>query len=750
MERKVIFRDRQEFQAADANNTQEFVDDSLQSVIKDTITLEREISGLTVSMKSATEIDIAAGRLWLGDQGKIYTQDETRTISVFSYLPVTNKKWLAVSVFGQESDTDIQPRDFLVDLQTGQTEPAAVPMERKREIFSQITAGLESSDPQKPEPPTGYTLIGYVLLNPNGIEAIEIAENKLIARLFDVNQRVMEVEDWKEQAEPKIQTLSSEIAAISARLGDTGIENRVRELAAEIVRLKELNNLPDTYSSFGSDHFLTNDESDVEDTEYHARAEEGIRFPWAGQTLQQMDLFNPFEAAVKKFTGFILPDFDEVIRLKVENYIASLSLSQYQFQTFEFRKMTLSRRRIRYGPTRIISSGNIFWRTGQFNPISGIFYKEGEEFTVLDDLGLHKFIRLPKLWLDFISKNYWSTISTVESINGSQIAQTFLNGQSGWLTKVNLAFTQKDTNGVVYLHICETDKGLPDLTKIIGSTSVAPANITAGTVIPIPRTSFIFPKPVFLEAGTRYAIVITSSGNHKIGLADGSQFTQGTLFYSLDGAYFQGDFTKDLMFTLFYANFKNTFVQVNLNPISLSDGIADLDILAPINVPEASDLIFEYQLAGVWIPLTAETADQLLGLPALLPVRCTFIGTRDVMPGLEFEGSQIMASRPAVTFEHISTLRTLAGDTEHVEVQALLENWDDTKHTCTIKIKSGVTTYDHTGAYEDTNEGVDTIRRKAIFTLTGTPIDEYSIIIEGTTTTALDVFHVAERIDIAF
>ena len=197
MERKVLFRDRQEFQAADVNNLQTFADEMFQHIVTDAITGERQIVGLQVTAKSATEIEIALGRLWEGTTGKIYRMDEAQVVSVFSYLPITDKKYLAVSVFGQESDTDIQPRDFLVDLQTGQTEPQAVAMETRRNVVTQITAGLESTDPQRPEPPTGYTTIAHVLLNSTGIEAIELADNRRLRNLFNVNSRLTVVEGWK-------------------------------------------------------------------------------------------------------------------------------------------------------------------------------------------------------------------------------------------------------------------------------------------------------------------------------------------------------------------------------------------------------------------------------------------------------------------------------------------------------------------------------------------------------------------------
>lgn len=112
MERQVIFRDRQEVQAADHNNTQLFVDQALQHIIMDAITGERMFVGLVVTSPAATEIEVAAGRLWDGSEGKLYRKDQAEMVSIFSHLPAADEKWLAVSVIGQELELDIQPRDF--------------------------------------------------------------------------------------------------------------------------------------------------------------------------------------------------------------------------------------------------------------------------------------------------------------------------------------------------------------------------------------------------------------------------------------------------------------------------------------------------------------------------------------------------------------------------------------------------------------------------------------------------------------
>lgn len=748
MEKKVIFRDRQELQAADLNNVETFADESLQHIITDSITAERQIVGLQVIAKSATEIEINPGRLWAGDAGKVYSLAEKQTLSIFSYLPLQDKKWLTVSVYGQEVDADTQPRDFLIDLQTGQTEPRAVAMERRREVISHITAGLESSDPQKPEAPTGYTTIAHIKLNPSGISEIELADNKKLMRLFDVNERVKAVEAWKSIAQPAISTLTSDVAALANRLNEVSGIDMIYSLASDMARLKELQNLPDEYAYYGADHYLDNEESEITDSEYYANVDEGVRFPWSGQDQKQIALLNPIDSAVKQYSGFLLPAFSEEIRIATRGYAGDIPISQYQYQTFEIKQGTISRTVINYGPTRTVCTNSAWWRSGQYDPVKKIFVNDGETYEVDWDLygsvtALPTFVRIRQFWRTTISTPYWYGVTTTHNINGSQIGQTFLNAQNSWLTKIGLYFTAKDTQGIVYLHLCETHNGVPNLKRCIGKASINPGDINK---YPVP-TVFEFDRPVYLSAGTRYALVITTAGNHKIAIVSGQQYTQGTLFYSMDGEYYQGDFTKDLMMDFYYAKFTNPHIIVNLQPLSLSGGIGDIYLFAGMIVPQTTSLVFEYQHLGIWKRIDASTGDILLGLPAMLPLRMIMSGSEDIMPAIDLTGSIVRVSRPATIFKHISTLRTLPQAKHNFQVQLLLEGWDGAKHTCTAKLKSGSNTYNPV-LVSDTVVADGSIRRVAVFDTT-TPIASYRIIIEGATTTALNCFHVAERIDVA-
>lgn len=753
MDRQVIFRDRQELQSDDLNNVEAFADRAFGEVISDAITGERQTVGLAISQATTTSIQVDAGRLWSGDTGEIFALDAALTISVFSYLPVADTKWLAVHVAGAAQNIDQQPRDFLVDLQTGETEPQVVAMESARVASVAVTSGIESADPQKPAEPTGSTLLGYVKLNTSGIVTIENATNKALPQLNRVNGRLVVVETWKDLAEPRIATMQSDIADLASRLRGAANRRQIEALAIDVARLKDLALLPDTYSDWAADRYLDDDESDTTNIDWYARVDEGVRFPWAAATEQQLGLFNPLTTDVILQSGFILPAYDEVVRLQTTGYAGELSVSQYQSQAYSIDQGTFSRQRRRYGPTRVVCTNWYWWQTGNYDPATGIFEKDGETFVVVegDATQNHQYIRLTQFWVDSYEDPYWYVNKTTVNISGAQVAQTFLQSQNGWLTTIDLHFTRAAASGVVYLHLCEVANGVPDLTKCIASCSVNAADLKVyDAQTGAESTSFVLDKPAYLQAGKRYALVLTTTGDHYVAVVSGTEYTQGTIFYSLDGAYYQGDFTKDLMMVLYYASFRNPRTEVELTTLSVSGGIADIDLLAELVEPPSTQLIVEYQKEGTgsWYPIQAGTADQLQGLPALVNLRAVFVGSTDLMPGIGMTGSRLRGQRPALTFKHISTERTLSGASDDIKVQALLEGWDAAHHTIACTLVDGANTYT-ADSYTDTTEASGT-RREFVFTPEdGTGISTFQIVFEGTTDNALTPFHIAERVDVA-
>jgi len=178
MEKQVIFRDQQEFQAADPNNLQTFVSDTIKHAMKDAVSSAIHYTGLAVTPQSSnTALDIAIGRIY--NAGQIYTLDQAATLDLFAELPLTTQKIVAVVAWGQSVDTDIQPRDFLIDLAAGTTQPQAVAMQRLNQAVINIVPGVESASPQPPTIQSGTIAVALVTLDATGITNIAMQTHLL-------------------------------------------------------------------------------------------------------------------------------------------------------------------------------------------------------------------------------------------------------------------------------------------------------------------------------------------------------------------------------------------------------------------------------------------------------------------------------------------------------------------------------------------------------------------------------------------
>lgn len=750
MEKKVIFRDRQELQATDLGNIQNYTEKTFQDFVQNVVSQNRLFVGFTITSPSATEIQASEGQLWDGaETGNVYVRETPILESVIAYMPVVDERWLTLSIVGQINETDIEPRDFLIDLQSGQTEPQQVAMLEEKVAELHISAGLESSDPQKQNPPTGYTLIGYVRLSPSGVEEIQMAETNKLVRLFDTWLATKTNREWIDSTDPQIASIKSDIASLAAQLAALKPNAPViAELTRDVAGLKDLQGLPDAYSTYGSDWLLDNDESDVDNVDYEARAEEGARFPWANMTVEQPDLFNPYADEVENHNGFILPAYTDHVRLDLSTeHAGNIAIGQYQYTTHEMVEATRTRTKIQYGPTRTVCSNSKNYRWLQGVPVNGTVTHDGVTYNVADKYGEHggrHWYRVNQYWKTSYTEKYMHEVTKTYTINGSQIAQTFLAHQSGWLTGIDLFFDVIGADGDVHMNIVETAIGMPDLKRSLNHTVKAAADLKKRPV----ETFFEFEEPLFVEAGKLYAIVLTTQGTHSIALTQGTNYTQGTLFYSTDGVYHQGDFKKDFMMRLHFARFLNPRTTVELTSLGLDGGIADLDFDLECTEPANTEFIIEYRKEGdqQWYPINETTADQLLGKPPLLHLRAVFQGDEFVMPGLSLPGSTVQAARPAEEMRHISIEYPLPISSDSIDITLRLEGWNSDKHTCVAKLREGDTLTDATSVSEvlEPNNDATTVVKKFTFAL-GAAIDAFQIQVEGTSTTELELFHVAYR-----
>ncbi|GIX31368.1 MAG: hypothetical protein KatS3mg124_1840 [Porticoccaceae bacterium] len=746
MEKQVIYRDRQELQAADLNNTQTWADEAQRHLVTDAITPERQFVGLTVTARSATEIEVAPGRLYDGSSGKVFAIEQAQVHSVFAMLPLQDQKWLAVSAFGQEEDTDIQPRDFLIDLQTREVEPEAVAMQRRRVAVVHIAQGLESPTPERPEPPTGYTLLAHVRLSPTGIQEVVLAESRKLPTLFAVDQRLRTAEGWIAGAEPRIAHIMSDIAGLGSDMQAKASLEHVVQLGMDMARLKERMEIPDDYTFYGADHFLTEDESDTEWVGYAADIFEGVRPMVVAEQAGGLALLNPLdpEARISE-GGLLLPAYTEIARLRLETRAGEMAINQYQYQSLDVVQRTLSRERVRLGETMTVCTNSSFWRSGVYDPATGIF-RRGDETWQVDPADRenaivnHRRVRVTRVWIDRWAEPYWDVVTTTHTVQGAILAQTVLMAQTGWLTSVELYITRADPAGGLTLLVTDAALGQPDTSRVLARATLAPGAVSAGW-LRVPLTD-----PILVESGKRYAIVLVSGAGHRIGYTEGTEYTQGLLMYAQDGAYFTAAADRDLMVRLNFARFASPRAVVQMQPLQLAGGIQELDMLYDAVTPPGCRLVWEYQTGGAWRPIVEDAAPQFGGA-ALVPLRAVFLGTTDLMPAVRPGTAQVVVRRRGTAFTHISTERTLAQASSDIRVRLLLEDFDPAAgHSveCQLIIGGSAVT-----AASTRDEIVDGRSRWREYRFTPAAATAYRIRIDGAGVTAAAPWHVAERYDIA-
>lgn len=757
MESSVIFRDRQELQSADLNNAQEFTRASLDHIVKDAVESGKGYTGFAATKTAASECTLTAGRLYAG--GAVYARDEDVVIDVFNALPLITKRRVAIVAYGQEVETDIQPRDFLIDAQIGTTEPQSVAMESHRRVEISTVTGTESPDPSYPATDANVTVIAYLLLDATGIIAIEQWTPTQLPNLRAVANRVTTLENWRGQISGQVDTLRTDLAALADRQQAFALKTEVVDLTSQLEELRKKVYQPGAYIYYGTDHFLDETGSNPAHASFDAVVAEGVRFPEAGSATSALALLNPNNVYVTNNGGFILPKYRHGLRLDLTGYSGETRMAQYTFETTTIRQLTRSRERRRYGSARTVCSNSTWWRTGRYDMASGIFRINGETWEVAAESRANAnnntgTIRLTQFWIDIFQEPYWDSVTSTASLSGQQVAQTFLNSQDGWLSQVGMFFSRKAATGDVTLVVCETSFGMPDLNRVLSRTTLPVADIQVGAVsggagLPSLVETRVPISPTYLVSGRRYAIVAITTGDHYVAMTNTDNgVVQGTFFVSTDGAFFAGNLVDDMKMRLYFAKFERTRLSVELASLQLAGGILDIDILNEGITPPACRVDFEVQVNGAWVPLdAAPNGPNLSGLPALLPLRATLTGTTDLMPGIGLTTSQATVSRNKTSFTWIGATRTLGSPSNSIKVIADLQFFVEATHDATISLLtgSGLSGTETADVIEDVTLADGTIRRTAIFNVTS--VSTYAVKIVGATTSAASVFHVGELIE---
>lgn len=762
MQKQVIFRDRQELQAQDLNNVQSFTAGSFDTLVADTVTNDRRYAGLAVAQTSNAEVQVGTGRMY--DAGQVYVSDVPVTKDLLTNLPVASKRIVAVIAFGQTTEIDTQPRSFVIDLTTDTTEPQVVPMQSWRKAAVDFIAGLESVDPQVPAIPAGAVHIANVTLGTTGVVVVDQVDATRVPSLHTLGSRTASLEGFRAAVGSQVEALSTTVSGLQSRTSEKANISAVLALKQSIARLRRELGLPAGVADYGYDDFKDPSRSEKTHPGYSAHVSGVLLFPYETPASGSLDLFNPTDPnAVRTATGLLFPRYEPALMLQTQGYVGGAALSSFQITSFETRTIrrtvtrrhtgrrydgvafdTLERRDTSYEAYRVVRHNRHY----DERHLPEIMSDLEEEQRQGDIQNLH--IRYREYSHSTTREiTEYRRQEVTNTISGAIMAQTFVAPRTAWLARIGLRFDSLTPSGDVTVLLTRTVRGRPDQRAVLASSTVAVTDLRDNRI----ETAFDI-GPVELEAGERYALIMASNGGHIVALSGETPILQGAIFYGQDGQWVPRNPGQGLLVSLYAARFLEPHVELRLMDQTRTGGITDLDIVTRELLPEGTDVDYEVQVGGQWVPLD-EAGPLVTARPSTVPLRVIMSGTTDAMPAIELQADAVTVAQPATTMTHYSTPRVLPAPSGHITVALTVGFWIPGAHTLDVTLEdiTNSTTLSPESASDSVLDELDTglfvVRKTFVFT-PGTPTSEYRIKISGEDTSGtISPFSVFDRLDYA-
>jgi len=681
----------------DINNLQTYVADSIDHIVADAIVATPRYAGFLAAKSGPAQVTLTVGRLY--NSGKVYAKDTPTSYDFVAQLPVAAKRIVLISAWGSEVDTGATPRNVLIAAQSTPQNPVYQPqileIVHARVANLGTSIGAEAPDPAPPVIDATLLPIAKVILTPTGVESVTNFVENEVPTLADVEDRVIDLEAFEAAAAPQLASLASDIARLSNDLKRPDSSQLTGRMLGRLAVLEARNGIPSNAADSSADFFLDPAHTDITNVNSNCKVAEGVRFADDGVAVTALQLFNPLNPLATIAGGVLFPAYDPALRFTTGPQSGATQISAYTYQTQNIVQKTMSRQRIRYGREFTVCTNSAFWRSGTYDPVTQTFTRNGETFSLSAADAQraaqgHAFIRLKQFWTDIYQEPYWDVVTTTSSIAGASIYETFPVGQDFWLHSVGLLFTALDATGSVTIAICECETtGEGNLAKTLAQATLARSALQ-GTPA---KTVFAFSKPVYMQAGKRYALSVITPGNHYIATATGPSFPQG-MFFGVTGGYGVADPTKHIVADFHACKFRQTVAAIDLASLQLSGGITSIDILAAAIAPSSTALTYQVQLSGVWTSLNDVNIGNLNAggaLPPLLPFRAVFAGTQDIMPCLDLLTSQVKVARPKTSYTAIwpATARTPPAASASIRATIRFESYESAYHTTAAKLLTG-------------------------------------------------------------
>jgi hypothetical protein len=747
----VRFNDTQIATAEDLNRIGEYQRQVNDNLSRDVVGATHRYSGFVVTQTNQQTVAVAPGRYHVIDA--VYESTVTQQVQLAAYLPLQSNlfRWVALILRGQEADVN-ESRQVETDVDTGELTTQVLTVGKTRVASVVILSGTDAPSPLKPGIDSSSACIAFIRLASTGIIEIERAEDWRLKPLVEIEARLAVGERLDETQGTRIASLESDLANVARSVRAAPRPEAWRQLRNDVARLVRLSGFPDTARAEFWDHGLIKDKWDLVHANANFRVREGLRFPSANEREAPMVLQDPTDPKIRVTEGFLLPAWTEKARINIDGNDGEISVSSVTHTVTTAIRREISRSSVSYGPVFHVCENRAEWAALSDRRPGEVFANGGETFNVValtdhvnnSDPELsqdHKEYAVRQVTYDSWTEVYWDYVTTTEGLSGSIFGQTFLNAQPGWLTSIDLRLTRVGAGADLKVLLVETGMtGVPDLRRVIASTTVPAASLVVGWN----KAAFV---PSFLELGKLYAWVVVTTGNHWLATVTGNKFAQGSRFHSTDGFWFQGSTTEDFAFRANYASHTVTRVEVPWEPLTLENGMTSFRLNYPGWVPAGTRLQWEFKPSGsdTWYPVSNYANNPLGGLPALCQLRAVFIGTTDLMPGIMVTKARSTTVRSGPNMVAMSNAWNFGVTSSEVIIEATLDTFDATRHTFAPRLRLPNNTVELPDVVTTEIDPLKPDRRtvRAVFNFTP-GVSSARLQLEGTTNTVAQPFFVQD------
>lgn len=735
MQRKPIIQEYQKVTADDYDAFGQFPRDSFDDLVRDAVDSGNKYVGFNTIQSSPAVVTVGNGRFYKNGEVYFNNDDGGVSIDMISHLPAVAKRIALVVVYGNTVETAVEPRTFLVDAVTRQTEGQEVATESRRQAYIDVVYGTENATPEAPAVNSNYVAVASITLTPAGIEEngiLMLAENELIS-VKDNAEAIDAVEERLDEVGPQLDTMGSAITSLQNGLASKADGEFVNEISVKV------NGLLDKVDAIGMtlevlaaairalstaqpttpvvsyvDNSIDDTMWDTSHADWNALLQNGLRFPRAATTTVQLALANPLDSLVTVTDNMMVPRKGTPFNVQKTIEIAGeYAMANSPSETIALTKLSRARMARLYRKTEGYVVPGLTYDKPGVDVEALLFKRPGESWSAYDAAKVVAWdikILMGNTAYVIMRDPYFRRLVSNINWTGSVIAQSFTAPQDGMLRAFYFGVSRKANAGDIQIAFCETDAaGLPLLDSVLETQTLAAADIKQAVPSNWNLQPNYVPFSASVKKGKTYAFVLTTSGAHFVQYNRRTRGSTGAFYYLYEGQWVKDAENRELAHSITFTQYENAVTEVQLEPLALAGGIDTIDINADMWVPDGTNVEFRIKDAdGLWKTI-GEDPTALATKPALVQFKAILRGTKDVAPmvGLGSKSS-VTLTRPGTARVGVTKAISTAS-TSKIVVRDRHANWNGTYNTETVTLLVGagystVETADSTTTIIDGND----------------------------------------------